>query len=101
LQTPRPAGTALPNEFLVVETPVFVAKVQALEYRSVYDKARRYAYPQLRVNPFFGPNIKKLKGEFAGIYRYRIGEFRLFYTVRKEQILVVVIDVARRKDAYR
>ena len=39
-----------------------VAKVQALEYRSVYDKARRYAYPQLRVSPFFGPNIKKLKG---------------------------------------
>ena len=101
MQTPRPAGTALPNEFLIVETPVFVAKVQALEYRSVYDKARRYAYPQLRGNPFFGPNIKKLKGEFAGIYRYRIGEFRLFYTVRKEQILVVVIDVARRKDAYR
>jgi mRNA interferase RelE/StbE len=91
----------LPNEFLIVETPVFVAKVQALEYRSVYDKARRYAYPQLRVNPFFGPNIKKLKGEFGGIYRYRIGKFRLFYTVRKEQILVVVIDVARRKDAYR
>jgi mRNA interferase RelE/StbE len=52
----------LPNEFLIVETPVFVAKVQALEYRSVYDEARRYAYPQLRVNPFFGPNIKKLKG---------------------------------------
>ena len=62
MQTPRPEGTALPNEFLIVETPVFVAKVQALEYRSVYDKARRYAYPQLRVSPFFGPNIKKLKG---------------------------------------
>jgi mRNA interferase RelE/StbE len=67
----------------------------------VYDKARKYVYPQLHVNPFFGPNIKKLKGEFAGIYRYRIGDFRLFYMVRKEQILVVVIDVERHKDAYR
>lgn len=67
----------------------------------MYDKARKYVYPQLRVIPFFGPNIKKLKGEFAGIYRYRIGDFRLFYMVRKEQILVVVIDVERHKDAYR
>ena len=101
MQTPRPEGTALPNEFLIVETPAFVAKAQTPEYRSVYDKARRYAYPQLRINPFFGPNIKKLKGEFGGIYRYRIGEFRLFYAVRKEQIVVVVINVARRNGAYR
>jgi mRNA interferase RelE/StbE len=91
----------LPNEFLIVETPGFVEKVQAQKYRSVYEKARKYVYPQLRVNPFFGPNIKKLKGEFAGIYRYRIGDFRLFYTVRKELILVVLINMERRKDAYR
>jgi mRNA interferase RelE/StbE len=91
----------LPNEFKIVETPGFVAKLQAAEYRSVYDRARKYVYPQLRTNPFFGPNIKKLKGEFAGIYRYRIGDFRLFYTIRKQQILVVVIDLERRKDAYR
>lgn len=91
----------MPNEYLIVETPGFAAKVQAKEYRSVYDKARKYVYPQLRRNPFFGPNIRKLKGEFAGVYRYRIGDFRLFYTVRKEQVLVVVIDMEKRKDAYR
>jgi len=96
-----PEGTALPNEFLIVETPGFVEKVQSTEFRKMYDKARNYVYPQLRVNPFFGPNIKKLKGELARIYRYRIGDFRLFYTVQKEQILVIVIDVEKRKDAYR
>ena len=91
----------MPSEFVVVETPGFVAKVQAAEYRNVYEKARKYVYPQLRSNPFYGPNIKKLKGDLAGVYRYRIGDFRLFYVIRKEQVIVAVIDVARRKDAYR
>lgn len=98
---PKLKGIALPGEFLIVETTGFVAKVQAAEYRGVYEKATKYAYPQLRVNPYFGPNIKKLRGEFAGVYRYRLGDFRLFYTVRKQRIVVVVIDIARRRDAYR
>ena len=89
------------NEFAIAETPGFAAKVQAREYRSVYEKIRKYVYPQLRLNPFFGPSIKKLQGEFAQIYRYRIGDFRLFYLVRKEQIMVVVIDEEKRRDAYR
>jgi mRNA interferase RelE/StbE len=91
----------LPNEFLIVESAGFSAKIRATEFRNAYEKAKRYVYPQLRVNPFFGPNIKKLKGEFAGVYRYRLGDFRLFYIVRKERIVVVVIDIAKRKDAYR
>ena len=91
----------MPSEFVIAETPGFAAKVQTTEYRSVYEKARKYVYPQLRVNPFYGPNIKKLKGELAGIYRYRIGDFRLFYTIQKQNVVFVIIDVARRKDAYR
>ena len=58
-------------------------------------------YPQLRTNPFYGPNIKKLRGEFSGVYRYRIGDFRLSYTIQKQRVVVVVIDLERRKDAYR
>ena len=89
------------SELVIVETPGLVAKVQAPEYRNVYEKARRYVYPQLRSNPFYGPNIKKLKGELAGVYRYRIGDFRLFYVIREERVVVVVIDLARRRDASR
>jgi mRNA interferase RelE/StbE len=55
----------------------------------------------LRNNPFFGPNIKRLKGEFASIFRYRIGNFRIFYTVNQEKKLVFILDISHRKDAYR
>lgn len=91
----------MPTEYRIVETAGFVARVKGREYRSVYQRARAYAYPQLRENPFFGANIKKLKGEFTGVYRYRVGDFRLFYTIRKAEVVVVMIDLAKRKDAYR
>lgn len=36
-------------------------------------KISDYVYPQLRDDPFFGTNIKKLKEELEGLYRYRAG----------------------------
>jgi len=52
-------------------------------------------------NPHFGPNIKKLKGSFAGVYRYRIGKFRLFYTVDLGKVIVFILDLEKRKDSYK
>jgi mRNA interferase RelE/StbE len=55
----------------------------------------------LRNNPFLGPNIKRLKGELSSIYRYRVGDYRLFYTLDQEKKLVFIMDITNRKDAYR
>jgi mRNA interferase RelE/StbE len=88
-------------EFEIVETPAFRRRSEGRDYRQAYEKIVKFVYPQLMSNPFFGPNIKKLKGEFAEIYRYRIGDFRLFYIIREKEILVVVIDLEKRKDADR
>lgn len=55
----------------------------------------------MRNIPFFGPNIKRLKGELSSIYRYRIGDYRLFYTVDSEEKIAFILDVVYRKDAYR
>ncbi|MEH2161955.1 MAG: hypothetical protein V7K38_13140 [Nostoc sp.] len=32
-------------------------------------------------NPRFHSNIKPLKGNLAGYYRYRIGEYRVIYRI--------------------
>ena len=66
-----------------------------------YEKIKNFVYPQLRENPFFGTNIKKLKGEFEGFYRYRLGDYRLFYTIENEKVLVVIIDIKKRDKAYK
>jgi len=89
------------NNFSIAETDHFISKIQGTRYRKIYKKIRDYVYPRLRLNPFFGNNIKKLKGEFEGVYRYRIGDYRLFYQVENGRVLVIVLDISARKDSYR
>jgi mRNA interferase RelE/StbE len=88
------------NNYTIAEADQFADKIAENKYKRLYSKIHDYVYPQLRNNPFFGPNIKRLKGSLSGFYRYRIGNFRLFYTIDTNKIIVFMIDVADRKDAY-
>ncbi len=84
----------------IAETETFQKKIKTAKYRNIYKKITDFVYPILRKNPFFGTNIKKLKGEFKDIYRYRIGDYRLFYKISEEKVIVFIVDIAPRKDAY-
>ena len=87
------------SDFLIAETKTF-EKIKTTIESKLYAKIKNIVYPQLRQNPYFGTNIKKLKGEFDGYYRYRLGNYRLFYMVDNEKVIVFVIDIRQRKDAY-
>ena len=88
------------TSFKIAETETFEKKIKKLKYKNLYSKITDYVYPILRTNPFFGPNIKKLKGEYKEVYRFRIGNYRLFYKVSEETVIVFIIDIEPRKDAY-
>lgn len=88
------------KEFKIAETETFQKTISKKPFKNLYKKLQDYVYPQLKSNPFFGPHIKKLKGEFEGLYRYRIGSYRLFYKIDSEKIIVFLLDIAQRKDAY-
>ena len=88
------------NRFEIAETETFQRSISKKEISKIYNKIKTYIYPQLRINPFFGKNIKKLKDEFKDVYRYRIGEYRLFYQVDEKQILIFIMDIMKRKEAY-
>jgi len=85
--------------FEIAETRTFQKSREKLP-PNIYEKIRSIVYPQLRENPYFGTNIKKLKGELAGYYRYRIGNYRLFYLVEEEKVLVVVTAISHRQGSY-
>ncbi|AFG36568.1 addiction module toxin, RelE/StbE family [Spirochaeta africana DSM 8902] len=89
------------TRYRIAETATFRKKIGTQKYKSLYKKIHEYVYPLLRTNPFFGPNIKKLKGEYKDVYRYRIGNYRFFYTIDEDTVIVFIIDIAARKDAYR
>jgi mRNA interferase RelE/StbE len=87
--------------YKIAETDTFEKKISSIKYKALYKKINDYVYPILRENPFFGPNIKKLKGEYKDLYRFRIGDYRLFYTISEETVIVFIIDIEARKDAYK
>ncbi len=64
-------------DFKITETKNFQKIKQQID-KKLYDKIVNIVYPQLKLNPYFGTNIKKFKGKFEGYYRYRIGNYRLF-----------------------
>ncbi len=44
---------------------------------------------------------KPLKGEKAGIWRYRIGDYRTLCEIRDDELLVLAIEVGHRRDVYK
>ena len=68
---------------------------------ALYPRLRDVVYPLLRREPHFGPNIKRLKGEFSDFYRYRLGGYRLFYTIDEQETVVIVADLRSRQASYR
>jgi len=43
---------------------------------------------------------KPLSGEFAGLWRYRMREYRMICNIEDEKLIVLVIRVSHRKDVY-
>jgi mRNA interferase RelE/StbE len=89
------------SSFKIAETENFEKKIKSNKYKHLYSKIVEYVYPLLRENPFYGNNIKKLKGDYKEIYRFRIGDYRLFYKITEETVIVFIIDIEARKDSYK
>ena len=56
------------------------------------------AIDQLAEQPHTG---KVLKGDFSGLRRLRVGNYRVIYEIDEGKILVLVLRVAHRKRSYR
>ena len=87
-------------KFKIAVTEHFTKKINSKRYNFLSQKITDDIYPILRNNPFFGGNIKKLKGEYKDIYRFRLGDYRLFYKIDEQEHLVFIIDIESRQGAY-
>jgi len=72
-----------------------------VQQEMVLERLSTRIYPQLRKEPHYGLQIKKLKGYTPETWRYRIGNLRFFYSMDEEKKVVVMTAVRFRKDAYR
>ncbi|MFB6226665.1 MAG: type II toxin-antitoxin system RelE/ParE family toxin [Candidatus Paceibacteria bacterium] len=46
------------------------------------------------------PDIKKLKGKYEGLYRLRIGDYRVIYKMNSKRRVIIILLIRKRKDAY-
>jgi mRNA interferase RelE/StbE len=91
------------SNYRIFETEEFIKRVRKLESKDasfIQKKANSYVYPQLRKEPHFGNNIKKLREYEPATWRYRIGKFRIFYAVDENEGIIYILTIDYRKDAY-
>ena len=89
------------NDYRIAETETFSKKINSKKFTHLYNKILNDVYPILRNNPFFGVNIKKLKGKYKEIYRFRIGDYRLFFRIDEQEKIIFIINIENRQDAYK
>lgn len=86
--------------YTIAETETFVKNITKKKLQEIHKKIRDDIYPILRLNPYYGPNIKKLIGNLEGLYRYRIGNYRLVYAIDEDTKIIYISELVHRKDAY-
>lgn len=92
------------DDFKIFETKEFLKQLDKLplnESAFLRNKLDGYVYPQIRIEPFYGKNIKKLRVYSPDTWRYRIGSFRLFYVVEKKEHIVFILTIDTRRNAYK
>ncbi|MDX2113440.1 MAG: type II toxin-antitoxin system RelE/ParE family toxin [Alphaproteobacteria bacterium] len=43
---------------------------------------------------------KPLSGNFSGLHSYRIGDYRVLYSMRQDELVIIVLHAGHRKDVY-
>ena len=56
-----------------------------------------------RISPSEQPRVfaKKLSGPYEGRFRYRVGDYRVICSIEDRKLIVLVIELAHRREIYR
>ena len=98
----KEGGDSLDN-FKIFEANQFLEDLEqdfSGQQERIKNKLISYVYPQLRKQPYFGKNIKKLTNYKPETWRYRIGNYRFFYEIDDAKKIVFMTTADNREGAY-
>ena len=52
-------------------------------------------------DPFEAPNIKKMKGSEDQVFRLRVGNYRIIYEVKDNELIIFIVRIGPRGDIYK
>jgi len=91
------------EKYKIFETDEFLKRLKRFspnDRNFIELKLTKLVYHRLREEPHYGNNIKKLRNYVPEMWRFRIGKYRLFYTIDEKDKIVLIITVELRKNAY-
>lgn len=44
---------------------------------------------------------KALQGDLKGLWRYRVGDYRLIVQIKDDELIILVVELGHHKDIYR
>ena len=68
-------------------------KITASEVRRIVKKVESH----LAENPTAGT---QLKGHYKGLWRYRVGDYRVIYDIQDTQVTIRIVRVGHRREVY-
>ncbi|MGB9675839.1 MAG: type II toxin-antitoxin system RelE family toxin [Candidatus Bathyarchaeales archaeon] len=78
-------------KFEIRFTPRFLKSIKALD-RKIQARIIR-EINTLKTNPYVG---KPLRGEWKGVYSLRIGDYRVLYQIKKNEVFLLVVGHRKR-----
>jgi mRNA interferase RelE/StbE len=92
------------HKYKIFETERFVQDLKLLARggrHQLVEKLADHVYPQLKGEPHFGPNIRRLRNWSPPTWRFRVGGWRFFYSIDEELRVIYMLAASHRKEAYR
>jgi mRNA interferase RelE/StbE len=65
--------------------------------KSIVDAFFKIVESRISINPFSG---ERLKGKLRDIWKYRIGNYRILYTMHQDELRVLILRFKHRKNVY-
>ncbi|MBS7615774.1 type II toxin-antitoxin system RelE/ParE family toxin [Candidatus Bathyarchaeota archaeon] len=78
-------------KFEIRFTPRFLKNIKALD-REIQVRIMR-EINMLKTNPYIG---KPLRGEWKGVFSLRIGDYRVLYQIKKNEVFLLVVGHRKR-----
>ena len=72
-----------------------------LKMSTDYQMKAQKAIRELEAAPLSAKNVKRLHGELEGLYRYRVGKFRMVFRVIEKEREMCILAIASRGDVYK
>ena len=88
---------------MVWRIEVSAGALKQLKKMDPADARRIQTYLRQRIEPLSDPRAigDPLKGNLAGLWRYRVGDYRLLCELHEDQLKVLVIRIGHRREVYR